>query len=63
MQSVQWSLTESETPRRQTTETAGPTTSVPGKQASGENAQSDRQPAAIEGIYAAFVWLFGSGCF
>jgi len=62
MQSVQWSLTESETPQRQTTEAARPAASVSGKQASTENAQSDRQSAA-EAMYAAFAWLFGSGCY
>jgi hypothetical protein len=63
MQSFQWSLTENETPQRQTIEAAHPAATVPGKQASGEKERSDRQPATTEAMYAAFVWLFGSGCF
>jgi hypothetical protein len=58
MQSVQWSLVASETPQPQTTEAA----SAPGKQASSEKAQSDRQ-SATEALYATFTWLFGSGCY
>jgi hypothetical protein len=61
MQSVQWSLTESETPQRQTTEPTRSAASVPEKLASSEKEQSDRQ-AAAESMHAAFVWLFGPGC-
>ena len=63
MESVQWILVESDSPQRQTTQAARPAASVPGKQASSENAQSDRQAATADAMYAAFVWLFGSGCF
>lgn len=61
MQSVQWSLAESEAPQLQTTEVARPTVSVASKQSSCEKEQSDRQSSA-EAMYAAFVWLFGPGC-
>ena len=61
MQSVQCSLIESETPRRQTIETVRQELSVPGKHTSSEKKQSDRQ-ADAEATYAAFVWLFGPGC-
>jgi hypothetical protein len=62
MQSVQWSLAETETPQRQTTEAARPDLFVPGKQTSSEQAPSDRQ-SATESLYATFAWLFGSGCY
>ena len=62
MQSVQWSLSESQAPQLQTTGSASPTASVVGKQASSEKEQSDRQCTA-EAMHAAFVWLFGSGCY
>lgn len=62
MQSVQWSLSESETPQLQTTEPTCPAASVPGKQTSNEKEQSDRQSTA-EALYATFVWLFGPGCY
>jgi hypothetical protein len=61
MESVQWSLVESETPQRQTAWGARPALSVPGKHTSNEEEQSDRQSAA-ESMHAAFVWLFGPGC-
>jgi len=61
MQSVQRSPVENETPQRQTTEAARPAACAPGKQASSEKQQSDRQ-AAAESMHAAFVWLFGPGC-
>lgn len=62
MQSVQCSLLESDTPQLQPTEAARSASSVPGKQTSSGKEQSDRQ-AAAESMYAAFVWLFGSGCY
>jgi hypothetical protein len=63
MESVQWILVESNSPQPQATQAARPAVSVPGKQVSGENAQSDRQAATADAMYAAFTWLFGSGCF
>jgi hypothetical protein len=62
MQPVQWSLVESETPRQQTSEPARPAASEPGQLAPSDNVQSDRQ-AAAESLHAAFVWLFGPGCY
>jgi hypothetical protein len=62
MQSVQWSVAGNETQQRQAIEDARPAASVPGKQASSENARSDRR-SAEEALYATFVWLFGSGCY
>jgi len=62
MQPVQCSLAESETPQRQSTDAAHPALSVSGNDTSNEKEQSDRQFAA-ETMYAAFVWLFGSGCY
>jgi hypothetical protein len=61
MQSVQWSLVESETPQRLSTDVARPALSLPEKLVSSEKEQSDRQSAA-ESMHAAFVWLFGPGC-
>ena len=61
MQLVQWSLIESETPQLQTTDSVRPTVPMVGNQASGAKEQTDRQ--ATEARYAAFVWLFGSGCY
>ena len=61
MQSVQWSLAESESPQRLSTEDARPALSVPGKDIASEKEKSDRQ-AAAESMHAAFVWLFGPGC-
>jgi len=63
MESVQWVLVECNSSQRQTTQPARPAASVPGKQASTESTQSPRQAATADALYAAFVWLFGSGCF
>ncbi len=63
MESVQWVLVESHSPQQQTTEAARPAASAPDKRSSGENTPSDRQAATADAIYAAFVWLFGSGCY
>jgi hypothetical protein len=62
MQSVQCSLLERETRQLQTIETGRRNLSMQDKHTSGEKEQSDRQPTA-EGLYAIFVWLFGSGCY
>ena len=62
MESVRCSLLESETPPFQITETASPNLSALAKHTSNEKEQSDRQFSA-EATYAAFVWLFGSGCY
>ena len=62
MQSFQCSLVESEAPQLQTTEAGRSAASVPEKQTSRDKEPSDRQ-AAAESMYAAFVWLFGSGCY
>ena len=61
MQSVQWSLAESESPQLQTTGAAYQDRAVSGKQTPSGKEQSDRQSSA-EAMYAAFVWLFGPGC-
>jgi len=62
MQSVQWSLVESESQRQQTSEPGHTPAYVPGKLAPSDNAQPDLQ-AAAESMHAAFVWLFGPGCY
>lgn len=62
MQSVQCSLSASETPPFQTAEAAHPNPTAQDKYAANEKEQSDRQSAA-EALYAAFVWLFGPGCY
>ena len=62
MLSFQCNLVENETPHRQTTAATRPELSAPGKQTSGEKQPPDPQ-AAMESMHAAFVWLFGSGCY
>jgi hypothetical protein len=61
MQSVQWSLDQSEVAHPQATEPTRSAASMPEKLASSQKEQSDRQ-AAAESMHAAFVWLFGPGC-
>jgi hypothetical protein len=63
MQSVQLNLVENETPQAQKSENARPVAAMPAKEGAGEKEQSSRQPVIPDAMYAAFAWLFGSGCF
>jgi hypothetical protein len=63
MQSLQLNLVENETPQAPNSETTRPVVLAPATEATGEKEQSDQQPAAQDTLFAAFAWLFGSGCF
>jgi hypothetical protein len=63
MQSVQLKLVENETSPTQKSEHAGPVVSALVKEGPGKKEQSDQQPATPEALFAAFTWLFGSGCY
>ena len=63
MQSVQRNLVENEMP---TVRKSGNESSVaPGvsEEISGGKGHQEEQAAAVDAMYAAFVWLFGPGCY
>jgi len=62
MQSVELSLIENDTAQDQKAENAR-RVSAPVKETTNAKAQADKQARPTEPMYAAFVWLFGSGCF
>ena len=63
MQSLQLNLVENETPQAPSSETPRSVVLAQGAETTGEKEQSDQQAAAQDTLFAAFAWLFGSGCF
>ena len=55
-------LVENEFTQMQQSKKKSPITSAISKEASGGKTDADKE-AAADATYAAFAWLFGSGCF
>ena len=63
MPSGQQNLAENKTPRDQNPIPIRPVAPASAGKNANENAHSEKQLAAAEAKLAAFVWLFGSGCY
>jgi hypothetical protein len=63
MKSVQWNLVEKTTSRERNSIPLSPVGSARNSETAPEKALSDQQPAVTEDLFAAFTWLFGSGCY
>jgi hypothetical protein len=63
MQSVELNLVENDKPQDHKAENARPVSSAPAKEATGAKTHANKQAMPSEPMYAAFAWLFGSGCF
>ena len=63
MQSVELNLVENESPRGHEAENTRPVSSAPAKEETCAETHADKQATPSEPMYAAFAWLFGSGCF
>jgi len=63
MQSVHVNLVENEFTQPQQNENLSPVASVTIEEVAGGKGHTDKQAAAADAMYAAFAWLFGSGCF
>jgi hypothetical protein len=60
---VQMNLVENETPKVRNGENVSPVASVMAEEVSDAKTHAGNQAAAADAMYAAFVWLFGSGCY
>jgi hypothetical protein len=63
MQSVHVNLVENEFTQTQQSESVSPVVSVMIEEVASGKAQAEKKAAAADVMYAAFAWLFGSGCF
>jgi PleD family two-component response regulator len=63
MQSVHVNLVENQFTQPQQNENLSPVASVTIEEVAGGKGHTDKQAAAADAMYAAFAWLFGSGCF
>jgi hypothetical protein len=63
MQSGKWNVVENETSRERNTIPLRPAASATASETAQLNAHPDKQPAPTEATFAAFTWLFGSGCY
>ena len=63
MQSIQSNLVAIQASQEQSSIPLRPVASATANEISSEKAYSDRQPIVTEDLFAAFTWLFGSGCY
>jgi hypothetical protein len=63
MKSVQRNLVDKTTSREQNRIPLNPVGSARNSKTTPEKALSDQQAAVTKDLFAAFTWLFGSGCY
>ena len=63
MQSVQRNLVENEMPTARKSGNESSVAPAVSGEISGGKGHKEEQAAAADAMYAAFIWLFGSGCF
>ena len=63
MLSVQMNLVENEGPTARKRGDVSPVASVMAEEVSDAKTHAGNQAAAGDAMYAAFAWLFGSGCY
>ena len=63
MQSVQRNLVENDMPTARKSGNESSVAPALSGEISGGKGHKEEQAAAADAMYAAFIWLFGSGCF
>ena len=63
MQSGQWNFVQNESSREQDNNSVFPVASAAASETAPEKTHSDQQHTVTQDTFAAFTWLFGSGCY